>query len=252
MMFRVGPKPNDFAGREECYRRFEEPSLRGHRKRSRVAAAGRLLGKGPGDLLEVRAGGGRLLSVLHRQGWTVWGVDSSETMVRIARAALPEIADRILVGQAEQLSFPDDSFDVVVCLAALERTVLDATLRELVRVVRPGGRLLIGLRSCRSPAIVWRTRVLGPVVRPVKRVLPIGRPVRTDLGPPVEVAELRQMLAALAVEPEHVEPLGALVLVDPLDRVAPRLALRAARRAERSARGRRTFGTQRLVLARKL
>jgi SAM-dependent methyltransferase len=81
-------------------------------------------------------------------GWTtlvaapeVVGVDSSEAAVEAARArgADARLAD------IEELPFEDGSFDVVICNATLYHLRdLDAGLRELARVLRPGGRFVGG------------------------------------------------------------------------------------------------------------
>jgi SAM-dependent methyltransferase len=224
-------------------------SMRGHRKRARVDTAVRLLGEGPGDVLDVGAGGGRLLAALHARGWAVSGIDPSPHMVALAHARVPGAAERVSVAHAEDLPFRDEAFDAVVVLAVLEYTDVHAALRECARVLRPGGRILIGLRSCPSPATVWRRVVVLPLVRPVKRLVGTGRPLEPDW--PVGQRDVQTALETLGLEIECVEKFGATVVFDPFDRFAESLALRLARRAERSSRGRSAFGTQRIVVARK-
>jgi len=76
----------------------------------------------------------------------VIGVDLTEEMLRVGRDRVArhgaEGQIRLVVGRAEQLPFPDASFDALT-FTYLLRYVTDpaATLRELARVVRPGGAI---------------------------------------------------------------------------------------------------------------
>ena len=99
-------------------------------------------------LLDVATGTGRLPHVLLEQtGFrgTVVGVDLSRRMLAQAAAVTAPWAGRIVLlwQDATVLPFPDDTFDAVACLEALEfMPHPDRTLREMVRVLRAGGTLL--------------------------------------------------------------------------------------------------------------
>jgi demethylmenaquinone methyltransferase/2-methoxy-6-polyprenyl-1,4-benzoquinol methylase len=123
---------------------------------------------------------------------TVAGVDQSPEMLaagraRIARAGL---ADRIELreGRAESLPFADGEFDALT-FTYLLRYVDDpvATMRELARVVRPGG--VIAMQEFGLPRGVWRplwelyVRVGLPVAGAV--VSPGWREVGVFLGPSI-------------------------------------------------------------------
>jgi demethylmenaquinone methyltransferase/2-methoxy-6-polyprenyl-1,4-benzoquinol methylase len=103
----------------------------------------------PGDrVLDVATGTGLVAQALvRRYGCTVVGLDQSEAMLEGARARLerdPALEQRVslVVGEAEHLPFADREFDHLT-FTYLLRYVDDpaATLRELTRVVRPGGRV---------------------------------------------------------------------------------------------------------------
>ena len=103
----------------------------------------------PGErVLDVATGTGLVARALvRRYGCTVVGIDQSREMLAQAQRGLarePDLADRItlLEGEAERLPFEDGSFDHLT-FTYLLRYVEDpaATLRELARVVRPGGRI---------------------------------------------------------------------------------------------------------------
>jgi demethylmenaquinone methyltransferase / 2-methoxy-6-polyprenyl-1,4-benzoquinol methylase len=103
----------------------------------------------PGDrVLDVATGTGMVACQLAtRYGCAVVGLDQSERMLGRARAKLaadPALARRIdlVVGEAERLPFDDGEFDALT-FTYLLRYVDDpgATMRELARVVKPGGTI---------------------------------------------------------------------------------------------------------------
>ena len=68
-------------------------------------------------------------------------LDPSEGMLAVAREKL---GATFVVGRAEALPFPDNSFDFLTMGYALRHvTDLEATFREYLRVLRPGGKVLI-------------------------------------------------------------------------------------------------------------
>jgi demethylmenaquinone methyltransferase/2-methoxy-6-polyprenyl-1,4-benzoquinol methylase len=93
-----------------------------------------------GTVLDVATGTGAVArELLARKGCAVVGVDQSPEMLAEARRRLPA-GVRLVEASAESLPFPDASFDALT-FTYLLRYVSDpaATLRELARVVRPGG-----------------------------------------------------------------------------------------------------------------
>jgi demethylmenaquinone methyltransferase/2-methoxy-6-polyprenyl-1,4-benzoquinol methylase len=146
-------------------------------------------------ILDVATGTGMVAFALAARGATVVGLDQSEAMLSGARARLertPQFADRItfVQGEAEALPFADAEFDAL-SFTYLLRYVDDraATMRELARVLKPGGRIAMvefGLPGNALLRAGWRvhTRVGLPL---------IGRAVSRDwyevgrfLGPSIE------------------------------------------------------------------
>jgi demethylmenaquinone methyltransferase/2-methoxy-6-polyprenyl-1,4-benzoquinol methylase len=109
----------------------------------------RTVGAGAGDrVLDVATGTGLVAAELvRRYGCSVVGLDQSDEMLSRARSRLgtdSALAARLTLvqGEAERLPFDDGEFDALT-FTYLLRYVDDpaATLRELARVVRPGGRI---------------------------------------------------------------------------------------------------------------
>ncbi|MEA2426507.1 MAG: demethylmenaquinone methyltransferase / 2-methoxy-6-polyprenyl,4-benzoquinol methylase, partial [Thermoleophilaceae bacterium] len=131
-----------------------------HRWRSRAAD---LAAVGPGDrALDVATGTGDLAVELARrvgpQGEVI-GSDFSEKMLELARAKAPEITFE----QANALALPydDDSFDAAtVGFGARNFSDLPQGLREMTRVVRPGGRVVIlEITTPERPPLSWFFRL---------------------------------------------------------------------------------------------
>ena len=197
-------------------------------------------------------GPGRLLATMAEKGWTLTGIDVAPGMVELARTRFSSTDARLRMESAEKLSWADGEFDAAVAVAVLEYTDIQASLRELVRVVRPGGRLVIGLANRAAPVRAWRRGVAYPVARRLKRYARRGARLPPRREPPLSPAQIHALLSAHGARVELIETVGAEALPDPLDRLLPGPAYRAARGAERHPRLRRMLGSDRLILARRL
>jgi demethylmenaquinone methyltransferase/2-methoxy-6-polyprenyl-1,4-benzoquinol methylase len=175
-------------------------------------------------VLDVATGTGMVATALvRRYGCSVIGLDQSAEMLAGARAKLdadPELAARIELvrGQAEALPFADAEFDHLT-FTYLLRYVDDpgATLRELARVVKPGGRIA-SLEFMLPPNPVARPlwhlytravmpvlgrlisrdwyevgRFLGPNITELYRRLPLDRQVELWTAAGIEDVQARVM-----------------------------------------------------------
>lgn len=104
-------------------------------------------GHDPPAILDVATGtAGVALALTRHTTAQITGIDITEAMLRRGheRVAASGAAGRVrlVVGQAERLPFPDDSFDALT-FTYLLRYVADpaATLRELARVLKPGAAI---------------------------------------------------------------------------------------------------------------
>lgn len=126
----------------------------------------RLSSVGPGDnVLDVACGTGALtlaVNSLVQPGGSVTGLDANDEMLTVARRKAPTIT--WVSAPAEALPFVDASFDAVVSQAALMffADKIQA-LREILRVLRPGGRLTIAVwdELDHAPGYAALTRLLA-------------------------------------------------------------------------------------------
>jgi ubiquinone/menaquinone biosynthesis C-methylase UbiE len=103
-----------------------------------------------GKVLDVGTGPGTLVRGIAQSlpGLQVYGIDLSEDMIRLAcaHARREKLAERVHFESCDvaHLPYPDQTFDVVVSTISMHHWVeLTQPLRELYRILRPGGRIWI-------------------------------------------------------------------------------------------------------------
>jgi ubiquinone/menaquinone biosynthesis C-methylase UbiE len=147
-------------------------------------------------VLDVGCGTGALLEAIlvAHPAARVMGLDLSPEMLGVARERLSDMAE-LLVGDAEHLPLSDGDVDLVVCVDSLHHYPDPrAALREMARVLRPGGGLVIG---------DWRART--PLRQLMNVLLPRtpGGDVRIYTG-----RELTELAASAGFSVQRCEPAG--------------------------------------------
>ncbi len=101
--------------------------------------------KSPGGrILDVGCGNGNLFTLLPDGKYELFGVDFSENMIAEAKRKCGKKATFSLA-DAENLPFDDDTFDIIVCNASFHHYLHpDTVLKEMHRVLKDGGKVLIG------------------------------------------------------------------------------------------------------------
>ena len=137
-LFRQLPRHYDF---------LEELLSLGQNGRWRREMVSHVVDQAPKSVLDVATGtAGVALALIGRTEADITGIDITEAMLRRGHERVERAGAsgrvRLLVGQAERLPFPDDSFDALT-FTYLLRYVADPaeTLRELARVLRPGAAI---------------------------------------------------------------------------------------------------------------
>lgn len=108
------------------------------------------------DVLEYGCGVGNFSFDLAAAGARVTGIDISPESVGTARRRASEMnldTMEFMVMNAEAMSFPDESFDVVVGSAILHHLDLERCSAEIMRVLRPGGRAIFLEPLGHNPAL---------------------------------------------------------------------------------------------------
>ena len=116
-------------------------------------------------LLDVGFGTGHSVTLAGRAGYRVIGLDKSDAMLRIA--ASKTAMDALLIqGDAHCLPFPDASFDAVLSVTAFEFLEEPRqALEEMVRCLRAGGSLVIGVLNAFSYLGLQRKILRKPTFR---------------------------------------------------------------------------------------
>lgn len=105
-------------------------------------------------ILDVGCGDGALAETLAAKGACVVGIDSNPEMVEAARL---RDCGCFLVAEGGRLPFPDSSFDLVVAMTVLcVSGQAERLATEMARVLRPGGRLIIGELGRWNLWALWR------------------------------------------------------------------------------------------------
>jgi len=109
-----------------------------------------------GQLLDIGCGDGRFLHRMKDRGWSVTGLDFDQ---QAARAAKEKYDIEVKVCRLKEMGCPDNSFDAVTMHHVIEH-VFDpvATLREVCRILKPGGMVVVVTPNADSLGL----RIYGP------------------------------------------------------------------------------------------
>ncbi len=142
-----------------------------------VACVDKVFGRGAvtqQDMLEVGSGGGLICEEMAQRNTVMVGLDPSQEALATARAHAEGsgLGHNIYYqrGVAEAMPFADGSFSVIVCLDVLEHVQdLEATIRDIARVLAPGGVFVfdtINRTLIARVALIWLGERFSPGVQP--------------------------------------------------------------------------------------
>ncbi len=96
----------------------------------------------PGRAIDIGAAAGRNTRVLEELGWQAFALEYDESGAELAQAA----GRTVVRGDATRLPVPSATFDLAMSYDVLEHIADDAAVvREMLRVLKPGGRVLIAV-----------------------------------------------------------------------------------------------------------
>lgn len=194
----------------------------------------------PGSrVLDVGCGPGVMVEPMRERGCQFVGIDPSQGMIEQCQRRFGALEDtRFCVGSAEQIDFSDASFDVVLSMGVLERVQdCDASLEECIRVLSPGGTLIVTLANRNSPNFLWRDYVSYPAMslaRPIYyglrgKPIPAVNPGHTLYAP----RPFANRISARGCDVTDIVFSGFPVLLSPLDGWLPGIAAACLERLER-------------------
>ena len=110
----------------------------------------------PGEILEVGCGTGRFIETVLDAGFNFYGADPSTHMLEICRSKYQDTKDvKFDLAEGVQLPFSDGLFDFVYSIRTLNQTesrdYAFRMIQEMIRVVKPGGKLLIEYCNSQRP-----------------------------------------------------------------------------------------------------
>lgn len=143
-----------------------------------VAELGDLRGR---RVLDVGCGPGTILGQLVRAfGVEGVGIDASPKMIEAARRETPE-TDQFHVGRAEDLPFPDASFDAVLARWVVHHLDRPTAFAQMLRVLRPGGRLVITTTDPDALEASWMAPYFPSLVAIERGRFPSGEALSGEL-----------------------------------------------------------------------
>ena len=147
-------------------------------------------------ILDVGCGPGMMAEYSIAKGFEFFGIDISEKMIdecinNFGHASSTHFS----VGKLQKLEFSDSSFDVVLCMGALEyvgRNEIEDALSEMIRVLKPDGQIIMSLMN-KNSFFAWHRRLKGKISKRIK-----GRDVQAesydDLSRPFDENSIRALL----------------------------------------------------------
>jgi 2-polyprenyl-3-methyl-5-hydroxy-6-metoxy-1,4-benzoquinol methylase len=122
------------------------------------------------DVLEVGAGSGVFADAMASRGARVVAIDANDSAIDYAVSTFARPGLTFLKGYLDELRFEPQSFDKATCLEVIEHVYPDqvrALLSSLMRILRPGGRLLLTTPNYRGlwPFVEWTADRFSPAAK---------------------------------------------------------------------------------------
>jgi SAM-dependent methyltransferase len=160
-------------------------------------ATGPLRGR---TVLDLAAGTGLATRALHRRGAQVVATDIAAPMIAALRRRTPSVP--VVVASGERLPFAAARFDLVVCATAWHWLETELAVREIRRVLRPGGHLALWWANHRwRDGIEWEEAQSAVYAR-WEQLHGSRPPDRTGVGPGEAADDLRARGLEVVVDNE--------------------------------------------------
>lgn len=235
---------------------YYEDSPKAHLFSTRLKRVIELLDGVTGEsILDVGCGPGIVARLLLAKYGSYFGIDFVEEMLLDCRDRYQDTDNVYLsLGDLNKLPLPNASFDVILCLGAIEY-VEDAniSIQEFSRVVKKEGTVLISMQNKDCPYRIWDRHVYhGQILDTAKKIL--GRePAGKLLERPISLSEFRNLLTGNGFKVCDVVYYDFNLWVTPFESYFPKLSVSTSRKLEFLCRSPlRGLGTGYIVKAIKL
>lgn len=195
-----------------------------------------------GKLLDIACGPGVMAEPCTNMGFLYVGIDISNAMISECRKKFHDLGSaRFCVGKMQRLPFVDDYFDILLCLGGLEYVPAAeevAAKLEMLRVLKPGGLLIISHLNRLSPYWLWSRLVYHGFRRMKSRARALlSRGMQDHRTEDVPLREFTERSSRRFMDSRRHTVIETLyysfnVLLPPFDDRFPRLAVRTCEKLE--------------------
>jgi len=210
-----------------------------------------------GKVLDVGCGPGIMAKDLREQQCKFWGIDLSSEMINQGRELYKDFKDVDLqTGTAEELPFPDENFDCTMSMGVIEFVDDDQkALREIVRVTKQDGTIILAFMNKYSAFRLWRDFVFYPLTSWARPIM--YRLTKRARKPHIHQRTYSEQSIRDFLKSENCEFLDVVycnfnIFLAPLEHLFPRLSVMVAKKLEKLGRSKlKNLGTAFVVKARK-
>ena len=212
--------------------KYEGTRNEAHAFRIRLQRVCELLEDPGSRTLDIGCGPGIMVEQLLESGSEAFGVDIAEGMISECEKSFSGNPNaHFSVGQIENLEFDDEFFDSVVCMGVVEYIADDdIAVKEMARVTKPGGQVIITVPNRLSPYRIWDRNVYRILSNSAKKV--IGRPKKGIWHKEYLEGRYRELLMSHGLVPTDVVYYSFKVMPSPLDVIFRKLTADIAAKLE--------------------
>jgi len=195
-----------------------------------------------GKVLDVGCGPGIMAMELVKRDCDFWGMDLSLEMLKQGNKIFgPNRKVHFFNGTAENLCFSNNAFDAVISMGVIEFVNNDElAIKEMIRVLQPGGILIVAFISKYSPFRLWRDFVFYPPTYFIRRIY--YKFAKRPRKPHIKQRTYTEKSICKMLDQNHCRVTDIVycnfnIFLPPLEHFFPRLCVSVSERLEHLCRG---------------